>query len=144
MSDQPSPPVALRALEEPALPPPARVRPAWLNFAVMLGPEAVGTCGLLFREDGGVEIGYRIEPQHRRKGCARAALARLIGLAFDEFGLAALDAEVAEDNIPSLALLARLGFIDTKKRREQWSQRRNAYISYQLHRLDRGDWIGTS
>lgn len=139
-----TPRLALRPADESAMPPPLDSRPAWTNYTVHVdaGPDGpgVGLCGLLFRDDGGVEIGYRIEPGHRRQGYAREALTRLIRHAFEDFALPALEAEVAEDNVPSLALLAQLGFIDAMTRREQWSGRRNAYINYQRHRLDRSDW----
>jgi RimJ/RimL family protein N-acetyltransferase len=129
--------VALEALNGTALAPPPDMRPAWLNYKVLVAGEPVGTCGLLFREDGGVEIGYRIAPEHRRRGYASAALARLIGRAFEDLGVGAVEAEVAQDNVPSRALLGRLGFIDTGGRRERWSARRQAYIDYVLYRIVR-------
>lgn len=125
--------------------PTAGLLPAWRNFDIHVqGGGKVGTCGLLFREDGGVEVGYRIAPEHRRQGYAREALNRLTRLAFRDYGLSALEAEVAEDNLASLSLLGKLGFTATGRHRKQWSARRNAYITYELHRLQRSDRNETS
>jgi len=133
------PRLKLRPVDEWMPPPPAALLPAWAQFDCLTAQgQVVGRCGLLFREDGGVEVGYRIAPEHRRQGHAREALRLLIRHAFQDLALLALEAEVAEDNTPSLRLLGRLGFADTGKRREQWSARRQAYISYQMHRRSRG------
>lgn len=111
------------------------VLPAWgtYDFHTLSG-ERVGEGGLLFREDGGVEIGYRIEPEHRRQGLAVEGLEAIIAHAACAFAVRALEAETAEDNVPSMATLARLGFTATGETAEQWSQRRQAHVIYRVYR----------
>jgi RimJ/RimL family protein N-acetyltransferase len=113
---------------------PAAERPCWANFTILAEDGPVGTCGLLFRDDGGIEIGYRIAPEHRRRGYALEALGALVGHMHNDLAVDVLEADVAEDNAPSRALLQRLGFQDTGVRRRQWSSRRQAYIDYELFR----------
>lgn len=133
---RPDTPVAERAGADGA---PSRyaapVLPAWLTWDFhAVGGERVGEGGLLFREDGGVEIGYRIERDRRRQGLATEALEAIIALAASRFGVTALEAETAVDNLPSMATLARLGFTPTGETSEQWSQRRQAHVVYRVHR----------
>lgn len=113
----------------------ASVLPAWLTWDLFLASGArAGEAGLLFREDGGVEIGYRIEPSLRRQGLATEALEAIIALAASAFAASALEAETAEDNVPSMATLTRLGFTATGEANEQWSQRRQAHVVYRVYR----------
>lgn len=113
----------------------ASVLPAWLTWDVHLASGVrAGEAGLLFREDGGVEIGYRIEPEHRRQGLATEALEAIVALAASAFAVPALEAETAEHNVPSMATLARLGFTLTGETNEQWSQRRQAHVVYRVYR----------
>lgn len=111
-------------------------RPDWVNFAVLLEDEPIGQVGLLFQDDGApTEIGYRIAPEHRRKGYASEALRALVALAFEAFGEAELAAEAAVDNIASHATLLRLGFVETGSAGQRWSNRRAAYIEYRRYHL---------
>ncbi len=111
-------------------------RPDWVNFAVLHDGEPVGQVGLLFQDDGApTEFGYRIAPEHRRKGYASEALRALVALAFEAFGEAELAAEAAVDNIASHATLLRLGFVETGSAGQRWSNRRAAYIDYRRYHL---------
>ena len=60
--------------------------------------------------DGVVEIGYHVLAPYRRRGYATEAVGALLGWALQHEGVQGVVAETAEENVPSLALLARLGF----------------------------------
>jgi ribosomal-protein-alanine N-acetyltransferase len=83
----------------------------WLVRAVVAGDRAVGHAGFHGPPDdrGMVEIGYAIEPEHRRRGYARGAVTELLAYA-REHGAAVARASVSPDNGPSLALVASFGF----------------------------------
>lgn len=115
------------------------VLPDWVRFDVLLGETRIGEVGLLFQDDEATEIGYRIEPSERRKGYVTEALGALLDLAFGAFGIAALEAEAAIDNMPSHRTLARLGFGKNGSAGERWSARRGAYIEYLRFRLERSE-----
>jgi ribosomal-protein-alanine N-acetyltransferase len=68
---------------------------------------------------GMVEIGYSVEPEYRRRGLARAAVAELLAFAA-EHGAAIIRASVSPDNAPSLNLIASYGFVQVG---EQWDER---------------------
>ncbi len=57
-----------------------------------------------------VEVGYVIYPPHRRQGYAHEALVALIDWAHVEADVPRFVASVRPDNLPSCALLARVGF----------------------------------
>ena len=59
-----------------------------------------------------LEIGYGIQPEHRRQGYATEAVKGLIGWARTQ-GIAHFVASVAPDNVPSLAIIRKLGFVRT-------------------------------
>ena len=92
----------------------------WLGRAIVL-TEAdgtrrfVGTVG--FHEppnvDGRVEVGYRVEPQYRRQGVASEVVRGLFDWAAREHGIRRFRASVAPGNVPSRAIISRLGFHQT-------------------------------
>ncbi len=63
--------------------------------------------------DGRVEIGYRVEPVHRRQGVATEVVRALFDWAAHEHGVQRFRASVAPDNAASLAIVGRLGFRQT-------------------------------
>lgn len=63
-----------------------------------------------------MEIGYVIAPQYRRCGYAYEALSALIDKLQEDFKLDLLVAGAIEENIPSIQLLKKLGFIYEGKR----------------------------
>jgi len=65
-------------------------------------------------QDGTVEIGYSVLPQFQSQGYATEMVRALIDWAFVQPGVARIVAETAEDNVPSMRLLSRLGFARTK------------------------------
>ena len=74
---------------------------------------AVGDAGFFGPpgDDGEVEIGYALVPGARGFGLAREAVALLAEWALAQPGVRALTARVEAENVPSLRLLARLGFV---------------------------------
>jgi [ribosomal protein S5]-alanine N-acetyltransferase len=88
----------------------------WLVQAIVVADgEAAGTvvghAGFHGPPDprGMVEVGYRIVPEHRRQGHARAALGELLAYARTH-GARIARASISPDNAPSLALAASYGF----------------------------------
>lgn len=72
----------------------------------------LGMAGLLRRPClPGVDIGYALLAEHEGHGYAREAAQRLLQHAVHDLHLAAVYAIVAMDNLPSLALLDKLGFV---------------------------------
>jgi RimJ/RimL family protein N-acetyltransferase len=86
----------------------------WLTRAV-IAPDAGVVVGLAgFHgppdDDGMVEVGYEIDPGHRRRGYARAAVLGLMDYA-REHGARVVRASVAPGNAPSRGLIDGLGFV---------------------------------
>src|SRR5512141_921853 len=89
----------------------------WLGRAIVLtDPDGtrrfVGTVGFHAPPDaaGRVEVGYRVEPQYRRQGVASEVVRALFDWAAREHGIHRFRAAVAPDNVPSRAIISRLGF----------------------------------
>lgn len=66
---------------------------------------------------GMVEVGYSVDPEHRRQGYARAALVALLDRARREPSVRTVRATIRPDNTPSRALVAQYGFVEVG---EQW------------------------
>jgi RimJ/RimL family protein N-acetyltransferase len=95
----------------------------WLVRAVVGEPAGavVGHAGFHGAPDerGMVEVGYRIVPEYRRRGYARAALTGLLDFA-REHGATTARASISPGNEASLALAASFGFRPVG---EQWDER---------------------
>ena len=63
-------------------------------------------------DDGMVEVGYSIDPAHRRQGYARAALRALLERAADDPAVRTVRASVAPDNVASRDLVLGEGFVE--------------------------------
>jgi RimJ/RimL family protein N-acetyltransferase len=76
-------------------------------------PVAVGNGGYKGppTRDGTVEIGYSIVPGYQGRGIAREAIAALVGHALQDARVQRVTAETMADNIPSLRVLERNGFL---------------------------------
>ncbi|WP_241977510.1 GNAT family N-acetyltransferase [Cryobacterium cheniae] len=68
-------------------------------------------------EVGIVEIGYRIDPEHRRQGYARQALETLLDIAKNHPNVQIVRATISPDNIASRALVDAYGFREVG---DQW------------------------
>jgi RimJ/RimL family protein N-acetyltransferase len=82
-------------------------------------PGAVGLAGFHGPPDGKgmVELGYRIDPRHRRHGYARAALETLLAVARDQPSVEIVRATVSPDNVASRSLIDQYGFAEVG---DQW------------------------
>jgi len=94
---------------------------AWVTGVVwdVDAGRAVGRAGFHAAPDpdGLVEVGYAIDPAHRRRGYARAALEAMIARARQEPGVTTVRATVSPDNHASRALIDQYGFVENG---EQW------------------------
>jgi [ribosomal protein S5]-alanine N-acetyltransferase len=89
----------------------------WLGRAIVLTEAdgsryAIGTAGFHAPPDEGgrVEIGYRVWPEHRRQGVAGEVVRALFDWAAREHGVTRFRASISPGNVPSLAIIGRLGF----------------------------------
>lgn len=92
----------------------------WLGRAMVLTDEAgkrrvIGTIGFHGAPDdqGRLEVGYRVEPEFRRRGFALEAINALFDWAAREHGIHRFIASISPSNEASLALTAGLGFSQT-------------------------------
>ena len=76
------------------------------------GPPGVNGSGIA----GALEVGYTIFQAYRGRGYATEAVAALIAWADREHGVRHFFASVAPDKVPSLAVVARLGFVRSGER----------------------------
>jgi RimJ/RimL family protein N-acetyltransferase len=92
---------------------------------------AVGRAGYHGPPDsaGLVEIGYAVDPAHRRRGYARAALEALLRRAAAEPRVRTVRVSIRPDNIASYALAARYGFARVG---EQWDDEDGLEIVYEV------------
>jgi len=92
----------------------------WLGRAMILTHpdgrrEIVGTIGFHGPPDDAnrLEVGYRVQPEHRRRGYARESVEALFDWAHQEHGIRRFVASVSPTNEPSLTLARSLGFVRT-------------------------------
>jgi RimJ/RimL family protein N-acetyltransferase len=95
----------------------------WLAKVVVAEPEGtvVGHAGFHGPPDeaGMVEIGYSVDPGHRRRGYARAILAALMRRAAADARVRTIRVTISPDNAASLATIAGFGFTEVG---EQWDE----------------------
>jgi [ribosomal protein S5]-alanine N-acetyltransferase len=88
----------------------------WLGRVIVLDDEGgrriIGSIGFHGPpdDDGRVEVGYRIAPDHRRQGVATEVVQALFDWANREHGVTRFRAATAPDNVASKGVLARFGF----------------------------------
>jgi RimJ/RimL family protein N-acetyltransferase len=92
---------------------------------------AVGAAGFHGPPDdsGMVEIGYRIDPAHRRRGYARAALEALLARAAGEPDVQRVRVSIRPDNLPSLGLALQYGF---RQIGDQWDDEDGLELIYEV------------
>jgi RimJ/RimL family protein N-acetyltransferase len=88
----------------------------WLGRAIVFddgtGRRIIGSVGFHAPPDDGdrVEIGYRVEPAHRRQGVATEVVQALLDWACREHGVTRFRAATSPDNVASQAVLRRFRF----------------------------------
>jgi RimJ/RimL family protein N-acetyltransferase len=76
-----------------------------------------------------VEIGYAVDPVHRRRGYARAALEALLQRATEESQVHTVRVTISPDNLASYELASQYGFIEVG---QQWDDEDGLEIIYEL------------
>jgi ribosomal-protein-alanine N-acetyltransferase len=88
----------------------------WLGRVIVFedpaGRRIIGSIGFHAPPDetDRVEIGYRVEPDHRRQGVATEVVQAMLDWACREHGVTRFRAATAPDNVASQAVLRRFGF----------------------------------
>jgi [ribosomal protein S5]-alanine N-acetyltransferase len=88
----------------------------WLGRVIVLDDEGgrriIGSVGFHGPpdEEGRVEVGYRVTPDHRRQGVATEVVRALLDWANREHGVTRFRAATAPDNVASQGVLAHFGF----------------------------------
>jgi RimJ/RimL family protein N-acetyltransferase len=80
-------------------------------------------------ENGMVEVGYAVDPDRRRQGYGRAALAALLGRAAGDESIRVVRASVSPGNVASLGLIASFGFVQVG---EQWDEDDGLELVYEV------------
>jgi RimJ/RimL family protein N-acetyltransferase len=106
----------------------------WLLRAMVLReppPIVVGRIGFHAEPDarGALEVGYEVEPTYRRRGYALEAVEALFGWATREHGIRHFVASVGPSNVASLALVQKLGFVQTGS---QWDDEDGKELVFEL------------
>lgn len=78
---------------------------------------------------GTVELGYDVDPAHRRRGYARAALEALLRRAAQEPDVHTARVAISPDNTPSYRLAAQYGFVEVGA---QWNDADGVEIIYEV------------
>jgi ribosomal-protein-alanine N-acetyltransferase len=76
-----------------------------------------------------VEVGYRVDPQYRRRGYARSALETLLATARDHPAVSVVRASVSPDNGASRNLISQYGFVEVG---EQWDEEDGLEILFEV------------
>ena len=103
----------------------------WVTRVVMVDGTVVGRAGFHGAPDetGMVEVGYEIDPAHRRRGYARAALLVLLDVARAEPGVRTLRATISPDNDASRDLVTQHGLVENG---EQWDEEDGLEIIFEI------------
>ena len=110
----------------------------WLVRALVLreGRDVVGHAGFHGppgangkRDPEAVELGYEVFQAFRGRGLATEAATALIGWARDEHDIRRFIVSIAPSNDPSLAIAAKLGFVQTG---EQWDEEDGLELVFEL------------
>ena len=86
------------------------------DYVVELDGQVIGKAGCWRLP----EIGFILHPDHWGRGLAREALEAVIANVFSSFPVEELTADVDPRNAASLALLKRLGFVETGRAKGTW------------------------
>jgi len=92
---------------------------------------AVGRAGFHGPPDtaGMVELGYSVDPDFRRLGYARLALATMLHMAAAAPNVRTVRATISPDNLPSRTLVEEFGFVENG---EQWDEEDGLEIIFEV------------
>ena len=107
------------------------------------GADFLGVVGMRGAEDGERSFGYWIAPPAWGLGYATEAAAGLLGAAFAEARLRAVEAGVYHDNPASRRVLEKLGFIAVAES-EEFCPARGEMVPSTKMRLDRAGWLAAT
>ena len=88
----------------------------WYAMWMIELPDGTHVGELCFKglnDDGSVEIGYGISEEHQGRGYATEAVSAVTRWALSQPGVTRVEAEAEEDNIASIRVLKKCGFIPT-------------------------------
>ena len=99
---------------------------AWLGRAMVLtdtegARHAIGSIGFHGPPDeqGRLEVGYSVDPDHRRQGFAREAIQALFDWAHERHGIRTFVASIDPDNDASLNLAGQFGFVQVGEQMDE-------------------------
>ncbi|KAF3886691.1 MULTISPECIES: GNAT family N-acetyltransferase [Nostocales] len=100
----------------------------------------IGSCGYGIKNRFQVEIGYELAREHWRKGIMTEALGAIIKWGFQELDINRIEAMVLVENIASIKLLEKLGFLQEGLLREYgfWKGKFHDLKLFSLLRKDCG------
>lgn len=111
-------------------------------------PTLIGSCGLFAWNRGWKKctLGYELAPEFTGKGLMREALASVLQWGFEQMQLNRVEAQVHENNLPSIALLEAFGFCREGRLREvaYWSNRYHDLLQYSLLARERASSAGAA
>ncbi len=98
----------------------------WFQFIICRLEDGVmvGDCGVTFPREKKCcpDLGIALHPDHRRRGYATAATRLMVDYLFDELGVHRVQARCDPRNLPAIAVLNRLGFIQEGHLRKSFWQ----------------------
>jgi [ribosomal protein S5]-alanine N-acetyltransferase len=111
-------------------------REEWLPRAIALDGLMVGHIGFHGppgvngpQKPGALEVGYTVFEPFRRRGYATEAVEAILDWAREEHGVRHFVASIGPGNVPSLALVSRLGFRETGT---QWDDEDGEELVFEL------------
>lgn len=105
-------------------------------------PQFIGLLGLnrlddVFPVEPKIEIGWRLDKTFWRQGLATEAAQRAVRFAFEELNMPSLVSFTPELNLPSQALMKRIGMYDTGRVfTHPYVSQRSALCQHVIYRLD--------
>ena len=115
------------------------------GFELKGEPGLIGTCGLFAwnRSWRKCAIGYELAPHAVGQGLMREALEAAISWGFRTMELNRIEAQVHERNLPSLAVLAKLSFVQEGRLRQvaYWGGKHHDLLQFSLLAAE---WPGAS
>jgi len=114
----------------------------WKQFGIYSNKDnsLIGDCGFCVQSGNQAEIGYTISPFYQRKGIGSEVVESLINFLFKELPLQKIIAKTDPENIGSIKVLERMGFlkeahlVQNVKIRGEWKDDL-------VYAILRGEWI---